>query len=244
MPESSPSTRLRDALILAFALFFPTVLTHAYFVWGQTAAPSAAKYLYLVGKTIQFVFPVAIASFVLKTPWKLRPFSRRGVLVGTLFGLAVGATIFFVGRWGLTSGAGAIGELATRLRGEFSSRVETLGLTSKGAFLAVSIFYSIAHSGLEEYYWRWFTFGRLSRLASFVPAALATNAAFALHHIVVLGAYFGYGAALTWICSFGVFVGGFVWQTIYHKSDSIYGGWISHGFVDAGIYALGFFMLP
>ena len=105
-------------------------------------------------------------------------------------------------------------------------------------------FYSIFHSGLEEYYWRWFAFGRLAKGRSWLRAALITNGCFMLHHIVLLGVYFGYGHFLTWFCSFGVAVGGFVWQTIYRRSDSVYGGWISHGLIDAGIFALGFYMLP
>ena len=56
-------SRGRDIAILVFALFFPTALTYAYFVWGQTTVPGAAKFLYLAGKTIQFVFPVLVVSF-------------------------------------------------------------------------------------------------------------------------------------------------------------------------------------
>ena len=39
-------------------------------------------------------------------------------------------------------------------------------------------------------------------------------------------------------------VGGFVWQLIYKKTDSIYGAWLSHALIDAGIFGLGFYMLP
>ncbi|MBP5621934.1 MAG: CPBP family intramembrane metalloprotease, partial [Thermoguttaceae bacterium] len=108
------------------------------------------------------------------------------------------------------------------------------------------VFYSICPSGLEEYYWRWFAFKRVSALPglSFVPAALVANGAFMLHHIILLGVYFGYGNWLTWFSSFGVFVGGLVWQTIYRRTDSVYGGWLSHGLIDAGIFAVGFLMIP
>lgn len=234
----------RDLAILIFALLFPTALTYAYFVWGLSAAPNAAKFLYLIGKTIQFAFPIVIVAFVLKKRFLARPFNSGGVLVGSLFGLLVGLTIFVAGRYGLTSPTFSDSDFVLQLRREFSVRVLALGLATKPAFLATSIFYSIIHSGLEEYYWRWFTFGRVSRFVKLVPSILITNAAFTLHHIVVLGAYFGYNNVLTWVCSFGVFIGGVVWQTIYHKTDSIYGGWISHGFVDAGIYAIGFLILP
>ena len=117
-------------------------------------------------------------------------------------------------------------------------------MATLGAYTFLFFFYSIFHSGLEEYYWRWFAFGRLAKGRSWLRAALITNGCFMLHHIVLLGVYFGYGHFLTWFCSFGVAVGGFVWQSIYRRSDSVYGGWISHGLIDAGIFALGFYMLP
>lgn len=237
-------SRGRDIAILVFALFFPTALTYAYFVWGQTTAPGAAKFLYLAGKTIQFAFPALVVSFILKERVLARPFNWRGVLMGSLFGIIVGATIFLLGRYGLTSPSFSESEFVLQLRREFSSRVVALGLASTRAFLVTAIFYSIIHSGLEEYYWRWFTFGRVSRFVGILGAVSITNIAFTLHHVVVLGVYFGYDNILTWLCSLGVFVGGVVWQTIYYKNDSIYGGWISHGFVDAGIYGIGFLMLP
>lgn len=240
---SAETRKTRDFFILAFALFYPLAMTAVYFVWGVNYAPDAAKTIYAVGKALQFVFPVAITTLVLKERTLVRKPNRRGLLFGALFGLAVGLTIYYAARYGLTSSAIRDSELVSSLRAEFGARAKSFGLTSKSAFAAVAIFYSIIHSGLEEYYWRWFTFGRLSRFFSFVPAAVLCAIAFTLHHIVVLGTYFGYSSALTWVCAFGVGVGGFVWQTLYHKTDSIYGGWVSHGLVDAGIYAVGFLLI-
>ena len=237
--------RTRDALILLFTLFFPSVLTWAYFVYGKGLDPAISKYVYAVGKTIQFAFPVAITAFVLKERWLVRKPNRRGLLVGGLFGLVVGLAIFLLGRYGLSSN-GSLAPLFDRLREELLARLEPLGLANRGAFLVLFVFYSVCHSGLEEYYWRWFAFRRVSafRRLSFVPAALVANGAFMLHHIILLGVYFGYGNWLTWFSSFGVFVGGLVWQTIYRRTDSVYGGWLSHGLIDAGIFAVGFLMIP
>lgn len=233
-----PSHKLRDRLILLFALFFPTLLTWAYFVWGKGLDPSISKFIFGVGKTIQFAFPALITAFVLKERCWPRRFNTRGLLVGGAFGLVVALTIFFVGLSWSRSG----NPLYLRLSEELMARLEPFGFANRSAFLVLFVFYSVCHSGLEEYYWRWFAFGRLSRKLSFVPAAVATNAAFMLHHILLCGVYFGYQNWQTWFCSFGVFVGGLVWQTIYRKTDSVYGGWLSHGLIDAGIFAVGFLM--
>ncbi len=239
---SAETRKARDFFILTFALFYPLAMTAAYFVWCVNHAPDAAKSVYAIGKALQFLFPAAITAFVLKERVLVRKPNSRGLLFGFLFGLVVGLTIFFAARYGLASSAWRDSDFVVRLRTEFNARVGSFGLT-KVTFAVVALFYSLVHSGLEEYYWRWFTFGRLARRFSFVPAAVICAVAFSLHHIVVLGTYFGYSSALTWFCSFGVGVGGFVWQTLYHKTDSIYGGWLSHCLVDAGIYAVGFLLL-
>ncbi|MBQ9875057.1 MAG: CPBP family intramembrane metalloprotease [Thermoguttaceae bacterium] len=241
--ETRAKRPIRDAAILLFALFFPSLLTWAYFVYGKGLDPSVSKYIFAFGKGLQFVFPVAIAALVLKIRWLVRKPNRRGLLVGGLFGLAVGLAIFFLGRYGASSGS-SLEPLFARLREELLARLEPMGLASRGAFLVLLVFYSVFHSGLEEYYWRWFAFGRLSERLSFVPAALVANLAFVLHHVILLSVYFGLDNYLTWICALGVFVGGVVWQTIYRRADSIYGAWLGHGLIDAGIFAVGFLLLP
>ncbi|MBP5621821.1 MAG: hypothetical protein J6X44_07385, partial [Thermoguttaceae bacterium] len=90
--ETSPR-RTRAALILLFTLFFPSILTWGYFVYGKGLDPAVSKYIYAVGKTVQFAFPVVIAAFVLKERWLIRKPNRRGLLVGGLFGLVVGLAI-------------------------------------------------------------------------------------------------------------------------------------------------------
>lgn len=237
------ATACRNTLILLFALFFPTVLTWAYFIFGERFMPNFSKYIFVAGKTLQFAFPAFIAAFVLQTRWLVRRPNRRGLASGAIFGAVVGLLIFFVGAY-LSQEPGTFKPLVDNLREELLGRLQPLGLATPGAFIVLTLFYSVAHSGLEEYYWRWFTFGLLASRLPYVAASLLANAAFALHHILLLGVYFGFGQLATWFCSFGVFVGGLVWQEIYRRNDSIYGAWLSHGLIDAGIFAVGFLLLP
>jgi membrane protease YdiL (CAAX protease family) len=101
-------------------------------------------------------------------------------------------------------------------------------------------FYSLVHSGLEEYYWRWFVFGQLSRRVPLAAAIAISSLGFMAHHVLVLSQFFhGYGAA-TWFFSLCVAVGGAVWAWLYQRSGSLYGPWVSHMIIDAGLMVIGY----
>jgi membrane protease YdiL (CAAX protease family) len=122
-------------------------------------------------------------------------------------------------------------------------RLNAFGIKSVTLFFALGAFYSLFHSGLEEYYWRWFVFRRLKSSMSETAAIVVSSLGFALHHLLLLGTYFGYADPLTWFCTFGVAVGGAYWAWNYHRFDSIWPAWISHGIIDAAIFTLGYFVL-
>ena len=44
-----------------------------------------------------------------------------------------------------------------------TAKVRDLGLDRLWKYAATGVFYALAHSLLEEYYWRWFVFGQLHR---------------------------------------------------------------------------------
>ena len=237
------SKRRRDLLALLYTLVYPTLLTWGYFVLGKGLDPSTSRLCYTVGKTLQFAFPALYVAFALKERWFIRRFNTRGFLVGGLFGVAVGLVIFLGGRHFMTS-PGVFADLVERTCVEFQQRLTSFGLESKALFTVVFLFYSFCHSGLEEYYWRWFAFRSLEKRFNWLTSALTANIAFVFHHVVILGVYFGYDSFVTWLFSLSIGVGGFVWQLIYKKTDSIYGAWLSHALIDAGIFGLGFYMLP
>ena len=80
---------------------------------------------------------------------------------------------------------------------------------------------------------------RLIPVWSIVLASLA----FAAHHAIVLGSYFGGSSPVTWLLTFAVALGGAVWCGIYQRSGSLLGPWLSHVLVDAAIFAVGFAMV-
>jgi membrane protease YdiL (CAAX protease family) len=64
--------------------------------------------------------------------------------------------------------------------------------------------------------------------------------AFAAHHVVLLAVFFGLGSPLTWLLAAAVAFGGLIWSTQYQRSGSLWGPWIGHALVDAGIFAIGY----
>jgi membrane protease YdiL (CAAX protease family) len=120
------------------------------------------------------------------------------------------------------------------------AKVTGMGLLTPAAFIALGVFYSLAHSLLEEYYWRWFVFARLAEVAKLPTAIVVSSLGFAAHHVLVIGFYFGWMAAATWLFSAGVAIGGAVWAWTYHRSGSLIGPWLSHLLVDAAIFAIGY----
>lgn len=104
----------------------------------------------------------------------------------------------------------------------------------------MALFYCVIHSGLEEYYWRWFAFGQLQKFVRPGMAALVASLGFSLHHAIVLGDYFGFASAETRLGTLAVFFGGFFWCELYRKSGSIFAPWLSHALIDAAIFFIGY----
>jgi hypothetical protein len=158
-----------------------------------------------------------------------------GVLLGLAFGAAVLAAIlgsyyFWLQPAGLLAPAGQA----------IADKVTHFGVTGPAGFAVMGIFYSLVHSLLEEYYWRWFIFGRLRRLLPLPAALLLSSLAFTAHHVIVLAFYFGWRSPATVAFSLGVAVGGLVWAWIYHRSGSLLGPWLSHALADTAIFAVGY----
>jgi membrane protease YdiL (CAAX protease family) len=61
--------------------------------------------------------------------------------------------------------------------------------------------------------------------------------------VLVLSTYFGWWTAPTLLLSAAVAVGGAFWAWLYARTGSLYGSWLSHAIVDAGIFAVGYALL-
>jgi membrane protease YdiL (CAAX protease family) len=117
------------------------------------------------------------------------------------------------------------------------------GILTAQAYLAVAAAYSLVHAGLEEFYWRWFIFGGLTRLVPVGWALLLAATGFTAHHVVILGVYFGWNSWAQALCSLGVWIGGAYWCWLFHRSGNLLAPWISHIVVDIAIFAVGYWLV-
>lgn len=162
-----------------------------------------------------------------------------GLLGGLLSGLAISGFLFVI--WE-TLLAGT--PLAARAAQTISVKLAGFGIETAGGYLLLAVFYSVFHSLLEEYYWRWFVFGHLRRSLPVTTAAILSSLAFMSHHILVVGELAGTYNARTWLLASTVGAGGLIWAWLYHRSRSLVGPWLSHALVDAALLWIGYGLWP
>ena len=165
-------------------------------------------------------------------PTKLR---SDGLVVGGLIGVTITAASLAT-YWLVLKPMGAFDSAGEMIR----QRVAAAGVDTPMKFAGLGLFYSIGHSLLEEYYWRWFVFARLRSLTTLPKAIVISSLGFMAHHVVVLSHYFGGLSLLTCFFSLSVAVGGVIWAWLYARSRSLFGPWLSHALVDAGIFMVGY----
>lgn len=233
-----PATEVRSTSALLFACLFPTFATWLYFI--QLSETDWAMYAYAVTKVIQFSFP---AIWVLAREGRGRPLPRsgggmgRGLLFSLFSGLAVVVVLLL--SWRAVLAASPAFE---RAPAGVAEKVASFGIDSGAKFLFLAAFYSVIHSFLEEYYWRWFVFGRLHRCLPFAAAAVASAVAFTFHHVLVVGHFLGSFGILTFAVSLVVTAAGLLWAWLYHRTGHLAGPWLSHALADAGLMWIGYQM--
>jgi hypothetical protein len=231
------------AAALAFAMLFPTLVAWLYFLvlarGGGGQVSHWQQFTYGAGKCVQFAFPVVFLwAFEGRFPRPGRP-RFAGLLLGLAFGLAVAALIF-----GLYFGVLRHSALLDRTPGLIRQKLREFGADSALGYVLLGAFLCVAHSLLEEYYWRWFVFGRLRKLLPLAPSLLLASLAFMAHHVIILHVYLpGRFLSAVLPLSLAVAVGGAVWALLYERTGSVWSPWLSHLLVDAAIFVIGWEML-
>jgi uncharacterized protein len=227
--------RPRDLVAVIIALVLPTVITWLYFFQAEGMPPAIQLTVFNVVKIIQFGFPLFWVLAIQRGRVTLRPPSSQGIELGVAFGAVIAAAMFAL-YFALLRGSQPVVD-ATE---EIIAKVSGWGINEAWKYGLLGLFYSLVHSFLEEYYWRWFVFGQLRRFTSFTPAMAVSALGFMAHHVLVLGKFCGFDSPLTYILSACVAIGGAFWAWLYDRTGSLLGPWLSHMLVDAAIFAIGF----
>jgi membrane protease YdiL (CAAX protease family) len=224
----------RDWGLIVLGMTLPTVITWLYFIALSQRPAGQQQAAYAIGKGVQFALPVI---------WWLgsKPrerFSLRvnlGVPVSLVLGTLIVLTMAAL-YWGVLVPAGVLE--GPRLA--VQQKVTGLGIRSPAWYATLGVFYALVHSGLEEYYWRWFVFGALRRRVAISRAVLFSGLAFMAHHVLLLAMYFGWQSPWTWFFAASIAIGGMIWAVIYQRWQSLLGPWLSHLMVDAAIFLIGY----
>ena len=236
--EHAPAANRLGAIecgVLLLAMIFPTLATWLYFVTLE--GTQGVQVVFTACKVVQFALPAVWVLGIRKQRPRLE-WTTAGLTTGIGFGalvFAVAAAAYFA--WFRHS------PLLSDAPAAVAAKVRDLGVGTPWRFVALAVFYSLIHSLLEEYYWRWFVFGRLRSYVPTLPAVLISSAAFMSHHVILVGIYFAPNWPLVTLLSLGVGVGGAVWAWIYHRSGSLLGPWFSHLLIDAVLMLIGYDMV-
>jgi membrane protease YdiL (CAAX protease family) len=223
-------------------MLFPTAVAWLYFLAlarGGGQVNPIQQFTFVAGKCVQFAFPVLfLRAFEGRFPRPGRP-RFVGLLPGLGFGLAVAGLIVGLYFGGLRHSA-----LLTQTPGQVRQKLRELGADSVLGYVLLAVFLCVAHSLLEEYYWRWFVFGRLRKLLPLAPALVLASLAFMAHHVIVLHVYLpGRFLSAVLPLSGGIAVGGAAWAWLYERTGSVWSPWLSHLLVDAAIFGIGWDLL-
>ena len=234
-PEPQPTlSRWRLLLAVGPATVVPLLGSLIYFVFfsGQSWARGA----YVLVKVFTLAWPIFATLFILqrrlpRIDWRAAR-HRRALLGGAAFGLTLVVTAAILYQ---TPVKEALFSFAPQIR----LKVTQLGVLDH--YLAFALFLSIIHSGLEEYYWRWFVYGNLRSVTSVPLAGLIGSIAFASHHFVIVTQY----VSLPWavLGALAVAWGGAVWCLMFERQKTLAGAWLSHVLADLIIFWFGYRML-
>ena len=235
-PGEELSLAERIPLSLWFAMTYPFVLTVIYFIFMNGRDTGIQNTVFSSLKLIQFAFPAVFVFLVCRESielpvWK-KPAMRLGVVFGILI-LVAALGLYF----GLLKGTR---HLICTLNRRCWGKWKALDWQVPEPMRPLLFFYSVIHSGMEEYYWRWFVY---KRLAKSVPDCLAicfSSIGFMAHHVVIMVVFFGLTSPLAYLFSIGVAVGGAFWAWLYGRSGNFMAVWLSHAIVDTALFIIGY----
>ena len=228
MTEAAVSRR---RAFLALALLAPVPSLG---IWAaMVAAPGTVGHgVFLVAKLWLLVFPAAWYLLVEKGKPSWSPLRWGGLTAGFLSGVVLAAAIV-LGAWLVDAQHMDLAPLRAAVR--------EMNLASPAAYLAGAAAWTLVNSLIEEYVYRWFILRQCEALLPPAAAVIASAAVFTIHHVIALNQYLDPG--FTALASAGVFIGGIVWATLYHRYRSIWPGWISHVLADIAVFGLGGWLL-
>ena len=226
--------RTRFWLALLPAMTFPFLASLFYFVLFSDSP--LAKAIYGGTKVFTIIWPLVCLRLIFRS--RLPAIDRRdarharALPSGIAIGLLLAGSMFLLM---LTP----VGAVVTEGSSAIKMKAQRLGVLDH--YVLFAAFLSVVHSLIEEYYWRWFVYGRLREVLGTRLGIVFGSSAFASHHIVIVAQYFPIGWAVLMGAAVGL--GGAIWCIMYERQGTLTGAWVSHMLADLGIMAIGYRLL-
>lgn len=235
MPDRK--TRI-DAPLLCLGLVLPPLAAWYYFV--VLDGSDASSLAYGITKTVQFLLPLPLLEALLYQSGRFthRKSMSAAAWQGALWGLGAAVPLALLYELSLHGS-----DMAQSVAPSIFEKMSDFGVLQPVPYLLMTLFLSVIHSGLEEYYWRWFVFGRLRTYWSFWPALVVSSLGFMAHHVVVLWVFLrplgDERAHLLVLTSLVVALAGAVWCWLYERTGRLSAPWVSHVFADLVLMYMG-----
>jgi membrane protease YdiL (CAAX protease family) len=218
--------KFKSLLALLLLIPTPSIGAASAMIWFPDSLLGTGIYAFC--KIWLFCFPLLWLLLIDRQKASWSPVQKGGWLTGWISGLGVSFIIFlcFI----------LLGNSLIDFTG-FRQKMLTVGLAVPWKYILGSLYWILINSVLEEYVWRWFVVKQSEQLLSPVMAILLSAFAFTIHHIVAMQVYFDWQTVT--LCSFGIFIGGTIWSTMYLKYRSVWPGYLSHAIIDLCIFGIG-----
>ena len=223
--------------VLIPALVIPLLGSLVYFVWFPDG--EIGRGAYTATKIFLLVYPLLFLRWIglgglTRREERPAPWPSWKTVIWS--GLGSGALIAGVGALLMLT---PLGDLVRAGAGEVGEHADDLGF--RRHFILFAVFLSVIHSGLEEFYWRWFVYGQIRRKCPRWAGHTIASVGFAAHHLVVTAQFFPLALAL--FLTACVAVGGLIWTLMYERQGTLVGAWLSHFGVDVLLMVVGYQLL-
>ena len=221
--------------LIVVSLVLPTIITYIYFFVLSTQSKPIQSVGMGLCKAIQFGLPIFWLVKIRRWNNNFQRPNSNAMIPSLIFGAVIFALALALFHGWLKQTAPMQAAMV-----EIQAKVAEMGLATPMKFIGLAAFYTVCHSLLEEYYWRWFVFGMVRQRTAIATAIVVSSLGFMAHHVLVLSRFFGPFSIGTWFFSFCVAVGGAIWAWQYHKTGRLYAPWLSHAIIDAVIFTIGY----
>lgn len=217
-------------LALAPAALLPVLASLLYFI--LLSGTSYGRILYGVTKLFILLWPLLALRHILPQALEDQTWAWRKHVKALPLGFAAGLVVAALLWLAMLTPLGAV---VAQSAGSMREKAAAMGILEH--YWSFALFLALGNSLVEEYYWRWFFYGRLRSVMRVFPALLLASSAFALHHVVVMSQLvpgpWGY------VLGACVGLGGALWCLLYEAQGSVAGAWACHLLTDLAVLAIG-----